>query len=47
VHQRIDQDRAGHPKGRDPRARRAGMMTARQVLDRYADDLDQAAGGES
>lgn len=47
VHQRIAVDRADNPGGGQMSARnhtrRGGMMTARWVLDRYADDLDQQA----
>jgi hypothetical protein len=51
VQQRIEVDRTDNPGGGQMAARnhtrRGGMMTARWVLDRYADDLDQqAAGGE-
>lgn len=46
VQDRIELDRADHPSGYDAHKRRGGMMSARQVLDRYADDLDQQAGGE-
>lgn len=43
-----DRDRAPGGGALGPRnhARRGGMLTARQVLDRYADQLDQTAGGE-
>lgn len=46
VQQRIEQDCADNPGGAYGKHRRGGMTSARQVLDRYADDLD-AAGGES
>jgi hypothetical protein len=51
VQQRISVDRADNPGGGQLAARnhtrRGGMMTARWVLDRYADDLEQqAASGE-
>jgi hypothetical protein len=51
VQQRISVDRADNPGGGQMAARnhtrRGGMMTARWVLDRYADDLEQqAASGE-
>lgn len=49
VQERIEQDRADNPGGGQMAARnhtrRGGMMTARWVLDRYADDLDQQAAG--
>jgi hypothetical protein len=47
VQQRIEQDRARSSARPDAHAHRGGMMTARTVLDRYADDLDQAADGAS
>ena len=47
---RADRDRypVGHPRREGAHHHRGGMMAARHILDRYADDLDQqAAGGES
>lgn len=41
--QHYTRDRAGHPSGSDAYHRRGGIVSAMQVLDRYADDLDAAA----